>query len=310
MGEGHHTHTSAASHAQKRALRLSLILNAGFMIVEVAGGIAFNSLALLADAAHMASDVGGLAIAMVAQSLTGRSPTARHSYGLKRAEVLGALTNGLLLVGVSAWIVYEAIGRLGEPGDVAGWGLLVVATAGLAVNLVSAQLLHRAAGASLNMRGAFLHMMADAAGSVGAIAAGIAIVVWGATWVDSVASMLVALLVLWATWGLLRDAAAVLLEGTPRGLDPDAVVATLAHVDGVSAVHHLHIWSLSSEEPALSAHVVLNGELTLHEAQQRGDQLKAVLATEHQIHHATLELECHPCQDPTDDLGGVHQHRS
>lgn len=303
---GTHHHGPSHSHGvtlatQRTALWISLVLNAGFLVAEVVGGIVFNSLALLADAAHMTSDVAGLIIALIAQSLMSRPPTRRHSFGLKRAEVLGAQVNGLLLVAVSGWIIYEAVHRLSEPPDVAGAGLLVVATLGLVVNLVSAAVLARAQGNSLNMRGAFIHMSADAAGSVAAIAAGVAIVVWQAEWVDPVASIGIAVLVLFATWGLLRDTTSVLLEGAPKGLDPDAIEAAVAGHDGVETVHHLHLWSLSSDQPALSAHVVLAGEVTLHEAQQRGDQIKELLANRYDINHATLELECHPCEPQGDE---------
>jgi cobalt-zinc-cadmium efflux system protein len=204
------------------------------------------------------------------------------------------------LLVVAGWIIYEAIARIGEPADVVGGGLLVVATIGLIVNLVSAVLLARAQGRSLNMRGAFVHMSMDAAGSVAAMAAGIAAIVWDADWVDPVASILIALAVLWSAWGLLRDTAQVLLEGTPRGMDPASVEAALAADNEVEAVHHLHLWNLASDVPALSAHVVLRGEVSLHDAQASGDRLKAVLADRFGITHATLELECHPC-DPAPD---------
>jgi len=294
-----HSHVSRST--QRRALWISLVANAGFMVVEVLGGIAFSSLALLADAAHMLSDVAALGIALVAQHLIERRATARHSYGLQRAEVLGAQANGIALLVVAAWIIYEAVGRIGDPADVAGTGLLVVATIGLAVNVVSAVLLARSQGQSLNMHGAFLHMLTDAAGSVAAMVAGIAVIGWGADWVDPVASILIALLVLWSAWGLLRDTAHVLLEGTPRGMDPASVEATLAADDEVEAVHHLHLWNLASDVPALSAHVVLRGEVTLHDAQASGDRLKAVLQDRFGISHATLELECHPCVPAADE---------
>src|SRR4051794_29114644 len=200
-----HSHPPPAAHGtaamrshQRRALRLCLVANGAFLVVEVVAGAAFNSLALLAGAAHMLSDVVALAIALVAQRLMTRPATGRHSYGLQRTEVLGAQLNGLVLVAASGWIIYEAVHRLGNEADVAGGGLLLVATVGLAVNLVSAVLLARVRGDSLNMHGAFTHMVADAAGSVGAIVAGIAVLVWGATWVDPVVSILIAVLVLWS----------------------------------------------------------------------------------------------------------------
>ena len=311
---GHHQVTAPTAattahdrHRQRWALLIALAANAGFLVVEVVGGLAFNSLALLADAAHMASDVVGLAIAVVAQSLMVRPATARHSFGLKRAEVLGAQVNGLLLVAVSVWIIVEAIGRLDSPANVEGGGVVVVASLGLLVNLGSAVLLFRSRGSSLNMRGAFLHMASDTAGSVAAIVAGIAVLLWNADRVDPLASIVVALLVLWSCWGLLRDTTNVLLEGTPRHIDPDAVQAAIAHEASVEAVHHVHLWSVASDEPALSAHVVLAGEVTLHQAQERGDELKAMLAGRFGIGHSTLELECHPCDAPVPAHGSTHE---
>ena len=296
-----HDHDPAprAGDAQRRALLIALALNGTFLVAEVIGGIVFNSLALLADAAHMATDVAGLGIALVAQRLLTRAASARHTFGLQRAEVLGALANGLLLLVTAGYITFEGIRRLAEPPEVAGAGLLVVASLGLAANLVSAWLLARARGRSLNMRGAYLHMLADAAGSVGAIAAGVAVLVFGADWVDPVASIAIAALVVWSSYGLLRDTVHVLLEGAPRGLDAGAVETALRGADGVESVHHLHLWSLASDVPAASAHVVLAGEVSLHRAQTRGEELKALLADRFGIVHATLELECHVCE-PTE----------
>lgn len=277
---------------------MSLAFNSVFLVAEVAGGLAFRSSALLADAAHMTSDVAGLVIALVAQRLLERPATARHSYGMQRAEVLGAQANAITLLAVAGWIVYEAIQRLGEPTEVAGGGLLAVAFLGLVVNLGSAVLLARARGRSLNMQGAFVHMAVDAAGSVAAIAAGVAVVAWGANWVDPLMSIVIAAMVLWSAWGLLRATAHVLLEGAPSGIDPADVEATLSADEEVEAIHHLHLWNLASDVPALSAHVVVRDEVTLHDAQQTGDRLKALLDERFGIEHATLEFECHTCEAP------------
>jgi cobalt-zinc-cadmium efflux system protein len=276
-------------------LWVALLLNAGYMGAEVIGGLAFNSLALLADAAHMLSDVVGLAIALFAQALMTKAASARHTYGLQRGEVLGALVNGITLVAVAGWIIFEAIRRLSSPEPVEGIGVVIVASIGLAVNVGSAVILGRAQGASLNMRGAFLHMAADAAGSVAVIVAGVAVLAWGATWADPVASLVVAVLVLWMTWSLLRDTVHVLMEGAPKGMNPVVVEAALAEQVDVESVHHLHLWNLASDVPALSAHVVLLDDRTLHEAQEKGVALRQMLHDRFGIEHVTLELECHPC---------------
>lgn len=290
---------SVSRSRQRRTLAVALCLNAAFLVAEVAGGLAFNSVALLADAAHMFSDVVGLSVALVAQRLVDRPSSAQHSYGLQRAEVLGALANGLLLAGAASWIVVEGVRRLAEPPEVVGAGLLAVASFGLVVNLVSAVLLARAKGESLNMRGAFLHMLSDAAGSLAAVAAGAAVLLAGAAWVDPVASLLIAMLVLAAAWRLLRDTVHVLLEGTPHSLRPAEVEGALCAQPAVESVHHLHLWNLASDTPALSAHIVLRGQRSLHDAQEAGGRLKVLLDEQFGIEHATLELECHDCEpDP------------
>ncbi|MDQ6698484.1 MAG: cation diffusion facilitator family transporter, partial [Actinomycetota bacterium] len=286
---------------QRRVLWWVLAANGGFMVVEVVAGLRFRSLALLADATHMGSDVLGLGVALVAQALMARPSSDSHSYGWQRAEVLGAQANAFLLLATTGWIVYEAVDRLGgRTVSVDGAGLLVVAVIGLAVNLGSAVALARTQGASLNMRGAFVHMALDAAGSVAAMVAGLAVLIFGADWVDPVVSMLIAGLVLWAAWGLFRDTTRVLLEATPRGLDPETVSAAIADEPGVTAVHHMHLWSLASDVPALSVHVVVDAEPTLHEAQRRGDAVRTMLAERFGISHATVELECHPCDADED----------
>lgn len=301
-GRGGHSHGSIRD-LQSRALWIALVLNGGFLIAEVVGGVLFNSLALLADAAHMLSDVVGLGIALVAQALMVRPATRRHSYGFQRAEVLGGQLNGILLVVAAGWISYEAVGRIGDPADVQGGGMLVVATLGLAVNVASAVLLARARGRSVNLRGAYVHMLVDAAGSVAAIVAAVAVIAWGADWADPVMSLLVAVLVVWSAWGLLRDTTNMLLEAAPDDVHLDEVEAALAADSRVLGVHHTHLWSLASDVTAFSGHVVLDGVDTLHDAQVEGDRLKAMLAESFAIDHATLELECHGCDT---DAAGAH----
>jgi cobalt-zinc-cadmium efflux system protein len=269
------------------------------------GGLAFESLALIADATHLLSDVVGLGIALVAQRLLARPATARHSYGFQRAEVVGAQLNALVLLAAAGWIVVEAVGRIGDPVTVEGGGVLVLASVGLVVNLASAWLLGRAAGHSMNMRGAYLHMVMDAVGSVGAILAGVAVLAFGADWMDPVVSLLIAGLIAWSTWGLLRDSTNVMLEAAPGHLDPAAVEDALSQDARVTAVHHTHLWSLASDVPAFSAHVVLDDVPTLHEAQAEGDRLKAMLADRFGIAHATLELECHACDDEPEPHAGT-----
>ena len=286
----------AAAH-RRRALWIALIANSAFLVAEVAGGLIFGSLALLADAAHMLSDVAGLGVALVAERLATLPATGKHSYGLQRAEVLGAQINALALLGASVWIVVEALDRIGNEIVVEGLGVLVVASLGLAINVISAIYLARASGESLNMKAAVRHMLADAAASVGVIAAAVVVLLWGAYWVDPAISVVIALLVLVSGWSLLKETTHVLLEGTPRGIDPDAVREALTTADAVVNVHHLHIWNLASHTPALSAHLRFDESVTLHDAQVRLGTLKTLLAQSFGIEHATIEVECHECED-------------
>jgi cobalt-zinc-cadmium efflux system protein len=297
-----HHHTT-----RERALVVALAANGAFLVVELAGGVVFGSLALLADAAHMVSDVAALSIALVAQRLIRRPATAKHTYGLQRAEVIGAQANAVLLLFASAWIIFEAIRRFGDPHHVRGAGLLVVAALGFVVNIASAVVLERQAGHSLNMRAAVLHMTLDAAGSAAAVVAGVGIVVWDARLLDPAASVLITLLVLGGAWKLLRDATHVLMEGTPRGLDAIEIERFIAGDPVVEGIHHVHVWNIASDVPALSAHVVIAGERTLHEAQVEGDRLRASVLERFGIEHTTFELECHACEpDPDSGDAAIH----
>jgi cobalt-zinc-cadmium efflux system protein len=282
---------------------VALVLNGAFLVAELVGGLAFGSLALLADAAHMASDVVGLVIAMVAATLATRPASARHTFGLQRAEVLGAQANAVALLAATAWVVVAAFQRLQHPSSIEVGPVLVVAVLGLAANVVSAVVLARAAGQSLNMRGAVIHMTADAAGSVAVIVAAVGVHLFAAEWLDPVASLVISLLVVWSAWGLLRATTRVLLESTPEGLDPAAVRRAIEEDPHVEAVHHLHLWSIASDAPALSAHLVLRDVDDLHAAQAVSAPLKALLLERFDIAHATLELECHPCDDSGNEAG-------
>lgn len=290
---------------RQRALLIALLANAAFLAVEVVGGFAFGSLALLADAIHMVSDVVALGMAFWAARLALRPPTERHTFGFGRTEVLVALANGVLLFAGAIVVVIEAVRRLGSPQDVTAAGVVVVGCLGLVVNLGSAYAVSRQAHGNLNMRGALFHLLADAFGSMAVIVAGVGIAVFGADWLDPVASMAIAVLVVVGALRLLRDALRVLLEAVPADLDVAIVKDELAAQPGVEAVHHVHVWTTGSEHAALSAHVVLTGPLSLHDAQIRSDELKQMLDARFGIQHATLEVECHTC---VDDEHEAHEH--
>ena len=276
-----------------RILRLALTANAVLLVIQIGGAMAFSSLALLADAGHQGSDVVALLIAVVAQALAGRAPSDNYTFGLRRAEVMGALLNAAMLLAVAAWVVVEASRRIGDPPDVSGWGVLVLGAAGLLVNGGCALLLHRSADRSLNVRGATLHLMGDTAGSVGVVATGVAVVLWSADWVDSAVSYLIAGLLLWTGAGLIRRTTRVLLEGTPPGIDVRELSTLITAHEHVNGVHHLHVWSVDSLTVALSAHVEVAAD-SLHDAQIVATELERQLALSG-VDHATLALECHPC---------------
>ena len=290
-----HAHEHGHTHRAGRSLRIALALNATFLVVEVLGGLAFHSLALLADGVHMVSDVVALGIAAAAAALALRPPTDRHTYGFGRAEIVAATLNAVVLLLASTAIVVAAISRLGTPVQVHGGGVIAVAAVGLVVNVASALVLARDAASNLNVRAALWHMVGDALGSVAALVAGVAVVVWHANWVDPVASIVVTGLVVVGGWRVLRDAISVLLDAVPAHLDRGAVVETILAEPGVTAAHHLHLWTIGTGDVALSAHVVLDGERTLHDAQELAERVKHRLDHEYGITHSTIEVECHPC---------------
>jgi cobalt-zinc-cadmium efflux system protein len=298
-----------ARPGQSRALAWALGLNGAFLVVELVAGVLFGSLALLADAGHMIADALGLGIAVAGVALSGRPLSRRHSFGFARAEVLAAQTSSLLLVAGGIWVIVEAVSRLTGPTipEVNAPGLMWVALAGLVINVASAVVVHRAKGESLNMRAAVVHLATDAVGSLAALAAGALIWAFGWSWADSVASVLIALLVLWAGGRLLAQSTHILMEGTPPGLDADEVLSALRAVPGVVDVHHLHLWNLASDEAACSAHIVVAGLPTLAEAQHVAQLVKSQLADRFGLIHVTLELEDAPPLQPTNAESGAPQ---
>jgi cobalt-zinc-cadmium efflux system protein len=283
-----HAHDHDVRGASRRSLAVALALTAAFTVVELVGGVLTGSLALLADAVHMLSDNVAIGLALVAVWLAGRPVTPERTYGFKRAEVLAALANGVALVLLSAWIFYEAATRLADPPEVlAGW-MLAVALAGLAVNVAAAWILHRTRGASLNVEAALRHVLADLVGSLAVIGAALAIVLTGWETADPLAGLAVGLLVLASSWTILRDSTAILLEAAPRGIDTRAVGARIAAWPGVVEVHDLHVWTITSGFPALSAHVLVRRGEDCH---ARRRELERLLAEEFGIEHTTLQVD-------------------
>lgn len=255
---GDHDHAAALRSTPSRKLARALALTVGFMLVEVGFGFATHSLSLLSDAAHMVTDAAALALALVAQRLAERPRTATLTYGYRRAETLAALANGVALAASSVWIVREGIERWSRPAEIRGPAMLAIATLGLVVNLVSAKMLSHGHGAkNANVRAAMAHVVADALGSVAAMIAG-ALVVWARLdKADTVASILIAVLVLRGAWQIVRSSSRVLMESAPEGLDEAKVAAVLRAVPGVVGYHDLHVWQLAEGEPMLTVHVAI-----------------------------------------------------
>ena len=282
------SHLGAVRARNRRALGLVLALTAVVTVVELVGGILTGSLALLADAAHMLSDNVALSLALVAVWLAGRPSTPERSFGYQRAEILAALANGLVLIALSIWIFFEAYGRFSDPPKVLGGWMLVVATVGLAGNLVAAAILGRAGHSSLNMRAAFRHVIADALGSGGVVVAAVVVLATGWLYADPVAGVLIAVLVLASSWSVLRESLHILLEGTPKGIDARALAQRLTGVPGVVEVHDLHVWTITSGFPALAAHVLVDPGDDCH---ARRRELERLLASEYGIEHTTLQVD-------------------
>ena len=292
-----HSHRTKSRSANQRRLTATLVLVLFYMAAEVIGGLLSGSLALLADAGHMLSDAGSLALALFAMWLASRPSGSQHTYGYYRTEILAALVNGATLVAISILIFTEAYQRLMNPPEVHAGIMMVVASGGLVVNLVGLWLLQEGRGESLNMQGVWLHILADTLGSCQAIAAGALIWAFGWHWADPVASIIIGVLIIFSSWSVLKESVAVLMESSPLHIDVDEVLEAMREVEGAAGVHDLHIWTITSGMVALSAHVLPESEC------DRDDLLKNLSNTLKQrftISHVTIQIEspahdCEPC---------------
>ena len=287
-----HAHCAHSHTSNKTVLRNSFLIISAFMLVEVAGGFATNSLALLSDAGHMLSDAAALGLSLFAFKFGERKGNLQKTFGYRRIEILAATINAVTLIVIAVLIVIEAARRLQNPPEVATAGMLAISTLGLAVNIVVALYMLRGGDVreNVNMRGAYLHVLGDAAGSVGAIAAALAMMCFGWGWADAAASLLVAALIVKSGWGVLKESLNILMEGSPNGVCLDALVTRIRGVDGVLSVHDLHVWSITSGANALTAHIVVSGELSVREAERILREISHEM--EHLgITHTTLQLE-------------------
>jgi cobalt-zinc-cadmium efflux system protein len=299
---GSHAGHSHAPASFGRAFAVGTALNLAFVVIEAGYGITSGSMALLADAGHNLSDVLGLLIAWGASILAKRRPSGRYTYGLRSSSILAALINAVLLLVAIAIIAVEAIRRFSEPAPVAGVTVMVVAGIGIVINTVTALLFMRGHKDDLNIRGAFLHMAADAAVSAGVVLAGLAIVLTGKSWIDPVTSLIIVAVIAVGTWGLLRDSVNLGLHSAPAGVDPALIHRFLSGQEGVSSVHDLHVWPMSTTEVALTAHLQIP-------AGYPGDEFTADLAkalkSSFNIDHATIQIETNPevaCALESDDV--------
>lgn len=271
-----------------RRLGWTLVLITGYMVAEVVGGLWTNSLALLSDAGHMLSDAAALGLSLTALWIARRPPTPERTFGFHRAEILAALINGAALGAIAVLIFVEAWDRFQSPPVVRGGPMLIIATGGLAVNLVALWLLSADRNHSLNVRGAWLHVVGDTLGSLGAITSGVLIWAFGWYWADPLASVLIAVLILVSSWRLLQETLAILMEGTPAHLDVSSIREALAAVPGVLDVHDLHVWTITSGMDSLSCHVVANPETCPPDLLRR---LQETLKERFGLDHVTIQVE-------------------
>ncbi|GGL69529.1 cation diffusion facilitator family transporter [Halocalculus aciditolerans] len=296
---GHgHGHDRGDATGSQRALKLALVINTVFFVVEVVGALYANSLTLLADAAHMLTDSASLLLALLAAWIATLAADEKRTYGYQRAEILAALANGVFLVVIVAYIAYEAVVRFQNPQPVKAVPTIVVGVVGLAANLAGAYVLH-GGRENLNIRGAYLHLLADAAGSVAAVALGVALYFTDLRVLDPLFSLVIAALVLYSAKDLLAESVNILLQGTPPGVDVDVVTDSLRGIDGVTGVHDVHVWALTSRSVACSAHVVVTDDADRDAVL---DRCRRVLGDDHGIGHATIQIETHQGDCETADF--------
>jgi cobalt-zinc-cadmium efflux system protein len=285
---GHH-HSHSHGHGARSSLKIALIVTSAFLVAEFAGALYTNSLALLADSGHMLTDVAALSLSLAATWFSTRRATPQKTFGFYRLEILAALLNGVFLILISLYIFYEAWDRFQNPPDVkAGW-MLVVAVSGLFANLISAWLLFESRTENLNIRGAFFHVLSDAFGSLGAIVAGLAILIWGYRAADPMISGLVGILILCSSWILIRDAVDILLEGTPSHINIVNLQDQLRTTPGVESVHDLHVWTLTSGILSMSCHLVMSDDTSSRSAVL--SRVREIARERFKIDHTTVQIE-------------------
>ena len=293
-----HAHT----HGSPQRLGWAAFTNIAFAVVQVIAGLAIGSVVVLADAAHQTVDALGLITALIALRFSLRPPTSDWTYGMGKADALGGFVSALLLLGSVAWILVESVRRFFEPTEVSGVSVMIIGVIAIGVNGVGVLLVgHGHGDEAVSLRAARLHLMTDLLGSVVVVAAGALLALGGPSWIDPAASVLLSVAVIWTTWRLLRSAAAILLDRAPDRVRSIDVAALLGAQPGVDEVHHVHLRPLGGGHVSASAHVVVDGEMSVHDVQHTVERLSGVLLATHEVTHTTLQVECHPCADDHHD---------
>jgi cobalt-zinc-cadmium efflux system protein len=296
-----HDHPHSFAQADSRRLAGAFALIVAFMLAEVVAGVVASSLALISDAGHMLTDAVAIGLALAALRLAQRPPSGSFTYGMQRAEILSAQVNGITLLLLGGIIIYEGIRRLIDPPEVEGSLVLIVAVIGIGVNLIAARMIAGTERRSLNVEGAFLHIVTDLFAFIATAIAGAVVLIWGFDRADGIASLLVAALMLWAAYGLLRESGRVFMEAAPPGLDPKAIGKALVNEPGVVQIHDLHVWEVTTGMPAISAHMLVKADADCHEARWRAARL---LADRFGVEHSTLQVE----HEPGDELLQIEPH--
>ncbi|WP_223670933.1 cation diffusion facilitator family transporter [Kangiella shandongensis] len=297
-----HTHANDDKNhehpvASRKHMLWAVMLTGGFMLIEVIGGLISGSLALLADAGHMLTDTAALLLAFYAMTLSAKPADHKRTFGYGRLQVLAAYTNGMFLILLTGWIVWESIQRFYEPNPIKSGTMLTVAILGLLVNILVFKVLHRSSGSNINVRSALLHVLGDLLGSVGAIIAALIIWQWGLLWVDPLLSIFVSMLILRSAYYVIKDSSHILLEGKPQELDTQEIREQLMALDGVLDIHHMHLWSISEQEPLMTFHALIHDQ---YDGDRMIDVMLKLLRKEHGLNHATIQIERSACLEDSE----------
>jgi cobalt-zinc-cadmium efflux system protein len=298
-----HSHNNSEYESSNRSLLLATVLNIFITVVEIIGGIMANSLALLSDALHNLSDTIAILLAYIARRISQRDSNERKTFGYKRIEILAAFFNAILLIGISVFLVFEAIKRFNDPEPIKGLLMFIVASAGLIFNLAAVLLLRKHSDSSLNIRSAYLHLLGDTFSSVAVIVAGILIYFFEIIWVDPLITILISIYIIKETWGVFKQSADILMQATPKGIDVHSITTRLEDLEGISNIHHVHIWGLSENDFHFECHVELSEDKTVSETALIRDQIEKTLHTNYGIDHLTVQFEFKAC----DDKGVINQ---